>query len=77
MIKLKSESAEYPVLLDKTSSRTTVYHRFNVVEKEREEGQRYYSYDEYQYTKSEWREVEIDTQLFNQDLRLTMIELGV
>ena len=81
MITVKSESGEYPVLLDKESSKSTVYRRYDVVEKQRENEdgtlQTYYTYTEEQWTKAEWREVEKDNFDMDVDFRITMLELGV
>ena len=59
MIIVQSESSEYPILLDRESSKSTVYKRYDVVEKQRENEdgttQIYYSYTEEQYSKEEWQ----------------------
>ena len=81
MIKVQSESGEHPVLLDTESSRTTVYRRYDVEEKQRENedgsSQTYYTYAEEQWTKAEWRDAEKDTFDMDVDFRLTILELGV
>ena len=81
MITVQSESSEYPVLLDTESSNSTVYRRYDVEEKQRENedgsSQTYYTYTEEQWTKEEWRDAEKDTFDMDVDFRLTMLELGV
>ena len=57
----KSESTIKPELIDTTSSKTTVYLRKNIIEKERvdeETGEStpYYEYDEAKLTKEEYQE---------------------
>ena len=57
----KSESTIKPQLVDTTSSKTTVYIRKNIIEKERvdeETGEStpYYEYDETKLTKKEYQE---------------------
>ena len=57
----KSESTTKPELIDTTSSKTTVYIRKNIIEKERvdeETGEStpYYEYDEAKLTKEEYKE---------------------
>ena len=57
----KSESTIKPELIDTTSSKTTVYIRKNIIEKERidkETGDSttYYEYDESKLTKEEYQE---------------------
>lgn len=57
----KSESTIKPELVDNTSSKTTVYIRKNIIEKERvdeETGEStpYYEYDEAKLTKEEYQE---------------------
>ena len=57
----KSESTIKPELVDTTSSKTTVYLRKNIIEKERvdeETGEStpYYEYDEAKLTKKEYQE---------------------
>ena len=57
----KSESTIKPELVDTTSSKTTVYLRKNIIEKERvdeETGEStpYYEYDEAKLTKEEYQE---------------------
>ena len=57
----KSESTIKPELIDTTSSKTTVYLRKNIIEKERidkETGDSttYYEYDESKLTKEEYQE---------------------
>ena len=58
MIKVQSESVEYPVLLDRESSNSTVYRRYDVKEKQRENEDGtvhiYYTYTEEQWTREEW-----------------------
>lgn len=55
---IKSESAEKPESIDTTSSKTSVYIRENIVEKEREDDDenvyKYYEYDEAKLTKAEY-----------------------
>ena len=58
---VKSESTIKPELIDTTSSKTTVYIRKNIIEKERigeETGDSatYYEYDEAKLTKEEYQE---------------------
>ena len=58
---VKSESTIKPELIDTTSSKTTVYIRKNIIEKERvdeETGEStpYYEYDETKLTKKEYQE---------------------
>ena len=58
---VKSESTIKPELIDTTSSKTTVYLRKNIIEKERvdeETGEStpYYEYDETKLTKKEYQE---------------------
>ena len=58
---VKSESTIKPELVDTTSSKTTVYIRKNIIEKERvdeETGEStpYYEYDETKLTKKEYQE---------------------
>lgn len=58
---VKSESTIKPELIDTTSSKTTVYIRKNIIEKERmdeETGEStpYYEYDETKLTKEEYQE---------------------
>lgn len=76
-----SESVDMPLLIDETSSPTTVYVRTDIQEltKEDEDGgiQTYYKYKETQYTKEEWaKEKEIE-YVFEIDFRLAMVELGL
>ena len=57
----KSESTIKPELVDNTSSKTTVYLRKNIIEKERVdeetgESTSYYEYDEAKLTKEEYQE---------------------
>ena len=57
----KSESTIKPELIDTTSSKTTVYLRKNIIEKERAdeetgESTPYYEYDEAKLTKEEYQE---------------------
>lgn len=54
---VRSESGEYPVLLDTVTSKTTVFVRKNVqeIEKEDEGGTRtFYRYTEEQWPRQEW-----------------------
>lgn len=54
---VKSESTIMPEMVDTTSSKTTVYLRKNIVEKQREvdgEAQTYYEYDEAKLTHEEY-----------------------
>lgn len=58
---IKSQSSVKPELIDTTSSKTTVYLRQNIVEKEIvndniEESIAYYEYDEAKLTKEEYQE---------------------
>ena len=58
---VKSESTIKPELIDTTSSKTTVYIRKNIIEKERidkETGDstKFYEYDETKLTKKEYQE---------------------
>ena len=58
---VKSESTIKPELIDTTSSKTTVYIRKNIIEKERIDNETgdstpYYEYDEAKLTKEEYRE---------------------
>ena len=58
---VKSESTIKPELLDTTSSKTTVYIRKNIIEKERIDNETgysttYYEYDEVKLTKEEYQE---------------------
>ena len=57
----KSESTIKPELIDTTSSKTTVYIRKNIIEKERVDEETgdsttYYEYDEVKLTKEEYQE---------------------
>ena len=57
----KSESTIKPELIDTTSSKTTVYIRKNIIEKERIDNETgdstaYYEYDEAKLTKEEYQE---------------------
>lgn len=55
----KSESTIKPDEVDTTSSKTTVYLRRNIIEKQRDnesESQIYYEYDEAKLTKEEYQE---------------------
>ena len=57
----KSKSTIKPELLDTTSSKTTVYIRKNIIEKERIDNETgysttYYEYDEVKLTKEEYQE---------------------
>ena len=57
----KSESTIKPQLVDTTSSKTTVYLRKNIIEKERMDKETgdsttYYEYDESKLTKEEYQE---------------------
>ena len=58
---VKSESTIKPDLIDTTSSKTTVYIRKNIIEKERIDNETgysttYYEYDEVKLTKEEYQE---------------------
>ena len=58
---VKSESTIKPELIDTTSSKTTVYIRKNIIEKERIDKETgdyttYYEYDEAKLTKEEYQE---------------------
>ena len=58
---VKSESTIKPELIDTTSSKTTVYIRKNIIEKERMDKETgdstaYYEYDEVKLTKEEYKE---------------------
>lgn len=57
---VKSESTIKPELIDTTSSKTTVYIRKNIIEKERDseagDSTTYYEYDEAKLTKEEYQE---------------------
>ena len=58
---VKSESTIKPELIDTTSSKTTVYIRKNIIEKERIDNETgdstaYYEYDEAKLTKAEYKE---------------------
>ena len=58
---VKSESTIKPQLVDATSSKTTVYIRKNIVEKERTDNETgdsttYYEYEEAKLTKEEYQE---------------------
>ena len=58
---VKSESTIKPELIDTTSSKTTVYIRKNIIEKERMDKETgdsttYYEYDEAKPTKEEYQE---------------------
>ncbi len=57
---IKSESMIKPLTVDATSSKTTVYLRKNIVDKERtdDEGNvyQYYEYDEAKLTKAQYKE---------------------
>ena len=58
---VKSESTIKPELIDATSSKTTVYIRKNIIEKERMDKETgdyttYYEYDEAKLTKEEYQE---------------------
>ena len=58
---VKSESSIKPELIDTTSSKTTVYIRKNIIEKERIDNETgdsttYYEYDEAKFTKEEYQE---------------------
>ena len=58
---IKSQSSVKPDLIDTTSSKTTVYIRKNIIEKERIDNETgdsttYYEYDEAKLTKEEYQE---------------------
>ena len=58
---VKSESTIKPELIDTTSSKTTVYIRKNIIEKERMDEETgdsttYYEYEEAKLTKAEYKE---------------------
>ena len=58
---IKSQSSVKPDLIDTTSSKTTVYIRKNIIEKERMDKETgdsttYYEYDEAKLTKEEYQE---------------------
>ena len=58
---VKSESTIKPEMIDATSSKTTVYIRKNIIEKERIDNETgdstaYYEYDEAKLTKEEYQE---------------------
>ena len=58
---IKSSSSVKPDLIDTTSSKTTVYIRKNIIEKERIDNETgdsttYYEYDEAKLTKEEYQE---------------------
>ena len=58
---VKSESTIKPELIDTTSSKTTVYIRKNIIEKERIDNETgdsttYYEYEESKLTKEEYKE---------------------
>ena len=83
----KSESTIKPELVDTTSSKTTVYLRKNIIEKERvdeETGEYtpYYEYDEAKLTKEEYqeylKELEIiDIQQQRADIDYIMLMTGI
>ena len=83
----KSESTIKPELVDTTSSKTTVYLRKNIIEKERvdeETGEStpYYEYDEAKLTKAEYqeylKELEIiDIQQQRADIDYIMLMTGI
>lgn len=56
MRQMKSMSNVYPAEWDTTSSPTTIYHNFNVVEvpPREEDDQTTYEYDQVQYTRDEY-----------------------
>ena len=53
---VKSESTIKPELIDTTSSKTTVYIRKNIIEKETGDSTTYYEHDEAKLTKEEYKE---------------------
>ena len=53
---VKSESTIKPELIDTTSSKTTVYIRKNIIEKETGDSTTFYEYDEAKLTKEEYQE---------------------
>lgn len=65
----KSESATDPALLDASSSKTTVYIRRNIQEKQRtdEDGEQhtYYEYEEAKLTRKEWREYQKELEFLD------------
>ena len=83
----KSESTIKPELVDTTSSKTTVYLRKNIIEKERvdeetDESTPYYEYDEAKLTKAEYqeylKELEIiDIQQQRADIDYIMLMTGI
>ena len=84
---VKSESTIKPELIDTTSSKTTVYIRKNIIEKERidkETGDSttYYEYDEAKMTKEEYKEYLkeleiIDIQKQRADIDYIMLMTGL
>lgn len=74
---VQSESGEYPVLLDATSSRTTVYVRKNVEEVTREDGEGetriIYKYIEEQWPRAEWQEKHLPELSEKVDLLMIMM----
>lgn len=67
---VKSQSTEYPELIDTTSSKTVVYLRKNVVEKQVKNevtGDTYtmYEYDEAKLTKAEYKQYLDELSLMN------------
>ena len=77
----KSESAEYPVLLDTESSPLVVYRRSNVeeIEKIDESGNKHpwFIYTEIVYTREEWERLQETNHLVDLDFRVSMLELGL
>ena len=83
----KSESTIKPELIDTTSSKTTVYIRKNIIEKERMDKETgdsttYYEYDEAKLNKEEYqeylKELEIiDTQKQRADLDYIALMSGI
>ena len=84
---IKSQSSVKPDLVDTTSSKTTVYLRKNIIEKERVdeetgESTTYYEYDEAKLTKEEYqeylKELEIiDIQQQRADIDYIMLMTGI
>jgi uncharacterized protein YxeA len=82
MIKRISESLEYPLELDVTSSKTTVYVRENIKSKTQDnngEKSTVYIFDEFQYTKEEYLELLVKKNKANLDYLsiMTGVDLDV
>lgn len=83
----KSESTIKPELIDTTSSKTTVYIRKNIIERERMDKETgdsmaYYEYEEAKLTKAEYqeylKELEIiDIQQQRADIDYIMLMIGI